>query len=61
MAKIMKTGTAPAKLPAADAVLLGDPAIKPRLFYRDASDPAGSVWYAADDPAAKGELVILQE
>lgn len=49
------------RVPCASGILVGDPAIRGRMYYRDASSPAGSVWYALDDPDARVELVILQE
>ena len=61
MAKKNRKMTASAKFPAADAVHLGDPKLAGRVFYRDPTSPGGSVRYAAGDPDAKGECVILPE
>lgn len=47
------------RLPSATGVVLCDPRLRSRIYYRDASLPAGSVWYDIDDPNASGELVIL--
>jgi hypothetical protein len=49
-----------AATPAASGVHLIDSRLVGRVFYRDDRNPACSIWQSADDPLARGDLVILR-